>query len=398
MSKLLLGLGLGLFILIIIIIIIYTNKKNQQNDSQNIARIKIQNSMLSSGVKILKKPESFENSEKDSINPIIFNSPKIIKDNFENYLKTYFTLLDIEKINNKLKELKGKTIQEIINSSNINAENIVYLSKTIPEYKLYCGLILGLEDKLPFLCNCFNILLMRKLLDSDKTQICDYYLSEGTNDYTDKDIIIYSGKCDTDEKILANINELSNETSGIEINLDNTKLIKISMTQQYLYQLLDYLDIIRIVINDSILNTYDDYTKLIGYTNPILNNNTATNPLDNITTTTNPLNNVTTTTSSLNNVTTTTNPLNNVTTTTSSLNNVTTTTSSLDNVTTTTSSYSMLNQEYFNSTENPNSLSELGITTNNLEILNKIVKILANNKETIVENFEISLINYFSNL
>ncbi len=203
---------------------------------------------------------------------IVFDSLEKIKNNFEYFLSTYLSLLDIKRIKNDVFNNTGKTIQEIINERNIDGETLLILPKKFPDsYKRYTGLVYKLDNQKAFIDNAMHILLMRKLYRTNP--ICDYYYPSANIEYelNNRDMIIYTGTCLPEDKVKQQIFALKNVEPTDGYNLNYSIINKTSMRKSTRETLYSYLNIYSysneeldqvlnkiLVDKDSIINQFEN--------------------------------------------------------------------------------------------------------------------------------------------
>ncbi len=258
---LLLLIFLTIFFLILFLLSITINKSNPNSSKTDETSTSNSNSkplslldiiLLRTGIKI-KFQENFENDtivddsnslvkpevtfnlannitlpqtlQEDTV--IVFDSNDKIKQNYELYLKTYFSLINIENINKRLKDDTGKTIQEIINLNNsIDTQEYVTLIKQIDGLFNYSILVYNMEDSTHFINLGLNILLQMK------NSGCYYYLPNENIYYetNNKDLIIYGRACLDDIQLRTAVDNLKDTEAMDGYNITSEMdLYKISM-------------------------------------------------------------------------------------------------------------------------------------------------------------------------
>jgi hypothetical protein len=199
-----------------------TPVENTITSSETYNKDAVNKAFVSSGIQT-KTVEPFQNNQND----IVYNSINIIKDNFENFINTYFPILDVNLMNKMLKDNYNinKTMQEILNeNSNISLTPYVNLLQTMT--RSFITLIGNKTDTI--LCGLGIITILK--LD---IPLKFYYL----NDYEqNNDFIIYIIPSTFDITKLTNTNsEIQNINNFTDVkSLDRPYKLGINQLNIYL--------------------------------------------------------------------------------------------------------------------------------------------------------------------
>lgn len=216
--------------------------------------------------------DAISSEETEIINDnITFSSVDIIKQNFDVFIKTYFPLLNLNRMNMQNKQRTGKTLKQLISESRII--NIAQINRILTNpnnnYKKYLGLIYGMTDKTYLRLHLLYILLVKKF-SSRRNNLCFYHFPnepENNNDF-----IIYVGNCQqiNDIKVLRNTKKNNRPINLDGINFtNNTPFTKLTLKGNFLqnFKKLANLNLdseINIYVNslqsqrDVILRNYED--------------------------------------------------------------------------------------------------------------------------------------------
>ena len=186
----------------------------------------LQNAFTSTDVKQININENFTNG-----NTIIFDTNEVINQNFNLFLNTYFPTIDVVRINDSLIKTHKMTMQEIINKK-IEIEptfnSLSLIKETNDGYKNYLAYVLDLSDPTLFILCGLYVLVVKKLTGNPYS--CNYYF----NDYEkEKDFIIYTGPCLSNDAMKIKYDELKDTISSDWNSWANDKIYKKSLRKEF---------------------------------------------------------------------------------------------------------------------------------------------------------------------
>ena len=182
----------------------------------------------------------FQPSEETQI--IVFDSISTIINHYDIFIKTYFPLLNYDRMDTKVKEITRKTIIQLLQEKSRRYRNlnpIRLLRESRKGYREYMGLVFGMDDQTYFKLLCMSILLFKKI-NNPRIKLCTYYPLEDPKNQSD--FITYIGSCKKKEEVkeIHKNNKNDSPRSSLNSIIDSNSLKKITWKDEFLRDLILY--------------------------------------------------------------------------------------------------------------------------------------------------------------